>query len=287
MRERVFELLQGAIDFHVHLTEDPFVAKMLNTSPERSSSLPEAIEGAKKLGMKGFVLKAHDYPTAPISRIAKDIDRDFEVIGGITLNYGVGGINPYAVEICGRMGGRVLWMPTFSSRNEMERRGMEGGIYLLDDKGELKKEVREVLSLVREFDMVLSTAHIKKEEIYALVKGALNMGIKKILITHPLTKIAGTYLSVDEQKELSEMGAFIEHCFAALMPGWGTHPDELLKAIKEVGAQRCILSTDLGQLSNPVPWEGMRMMVSMLLSMGLPEREINLLIKENPRRLLE
>src|SRR3546814_17841203 len=37
------------------------------------------------------------------------------VYGGIALNHTVGGLNPYAVELALRMGGRVVWFPTLAS----------------------------------------------------------------------------------------------------------------------------------------------------------------------------
>ena len=287
MRERIEELLIGAVDFHVHVSPDPISARILGTSPERSCTVTDAVLGAEELGMGAIVLKSHDYPTTPFSMALEDMVEEIKIVGSVTLNYAVGGINPYAVETCGRAGGRVVWMPTFSSMNEMRRRGMEGGIYILDERGNPKKEVMDVLSIIKELDMVLCTSHLSREEIYSLVREARKMKIEKVVITHPMTTIAGTPLTIEEQKELSDMGAFIEHCFAATMPLWGgLHPGELVRAIREVGAQRCILSTDLGQVSNPVPWEGMRMMVGVMLSAGLTDEEMRLLIRDNPRKLL-
>ena len=55
---------------------------------------------------------------------------------------------------------------------------------------------------------------------------------------------------------------------------------------RTVGAERCILSTDLGQIWNPLPVEGMRMFIVTLVKYGINEDEINLMAKINPGKLL-
>lgn len=278
MIQRIREFLQGAIDFHIHVSPDPFV--------ERIADAHEVALQAKRIGMRGVVLKSHAYPTAPLAQMIKKGIEGIEIIGSLTLNDGIGGINPQAVEISAKLGARVVWMPTLSARFERSHRGFQDGIFLLDGKGELLPEVREVLALIKHFDLALGTGHISMEEVKKLFNEALQMGIAKFVITHPL-KVAGTALNLQFQKELSERGAFIEHCFVATMPLYGRlNPFQIVEAIRFVGAEKCLLSTDFGQLPNPPPWEGMRMMLVTLLQCGLTEKELHLLVRENPCRLL-
>ena len=56
--------------------------------------------------------------------------------------------------------------------------------------------------------------------------------------------------------------------------------------MKAVGAEHCILSTDLGQDWNPPPAEGMRMMVATFMRCRLSEEEMELMVKVNPAKLL-
>ncbi|MFC1815659.1 hypothetical protein ACFL0M_06860, partial [Thermodesulfobacteriota bacterium] len=79
-------------------------------------------------------------------------------------------------------------------------------------------------------------------------------------------------------------GAFLEHCFIATIHGWT--PQKIVETIRLVGVERCLLSTDLGQLKNPPPWEGIRVMLETLLQCGLSEKELSILVKENPCLLL-
>ena len=46
-------------------------------------------------------------------------------------------------------------------------------------------------------------------------------------------------------------------------------------------------SSDLGQAFNPTPTEGFRMMVANMFRFGLTEKELEILVKVNPGRLLK
>lgn len=131
-----------------------------------------------------------------------------EIMGSLTLNDGVGGINPRAVEVSARLGAKVVWMPTLSSLKDRKSRGFDKGIFFLGEDGELLPEVREVLALVKEFDLVIGTGHISEEEMTKLFDEAHHMAIRKFVITHPL-KIAGTSLDLHVQKEFADRGSFM------------------------------------------------------------------------------
>ena len=89
------------------------------------------------------------------------------------------------------------------------------------------------------------------------------------------------------QQRLAKKGAFIEHCFANTMPFPDRiHPMKMVEAIKAVGAEHCIMSTDFGQVYNPAPTEGMRVAIATMLKCGLSENEMELLVKVNPAKLL-
>jgi predicted TIM-barrel fold metal-dependent hydrolase len=64
-------------------------------------------------------------------------------------------------------------------------------------------------------------------------------------------------------------------------------PAKIVEAIRLLGAERCIMSTDFGQAYNPAPAEGMRMMIATMLRCGLTERELETMIKVNPAKLLD
>ncbi len=64
-------------------------------------------------------------------------------------------------------------------------------------------------------------------------------------------------------------------------------PMKIVEAARAVGAERCIMSTDLVQAHNPMPVEGMRVAIAVMLRLGLTEKEVGLLVKVNPAKLLD
>ena len=272
-------LLEGAMDIHVHCAPDPRV--------ERRGSAIEFAQQARDMGMLGMVLKSHDYPTHPVAYTAAQAVPGVTLLGGISLDAEVGGLNPAAVEATAKVGGRVVWMPTFSARADRQLKGLDGGIYLLDDDGKLVPEMYPILELIKSHDMVLATGHISTRESMALVPEARGMGISRIVVTHGTTMSFMTGMTLEDMKTLAEMGAYIEHCAHVMMPLTSRmSPSDLVAAIMTIGPQHCIFSTGFGQDYHPTPAEGLRMGVATLLQAGMEEVEVGMMVKDNPCRLL-
>jgi predicted metal-dependent phosphotriesterase family hydrolase len=162
------------------------------------------------------------------------------------------------------------------------------GLFLLNPEHKLVPEMGRILSLIKEYDMILASGHISPPEVFALVEAALAMGISKLVITHPLSRSSmDEGLSLEEQQRLGQMGAFIEHDYIGFLPNERRDdPEEMVEAIRAVGAEHCIITTDLGQYMNPPAAEGMRMFIALLLKNGITEHEIELMAKVNPSKLL-
>ncbi len=255
---------------------------------ERRFDALEAARYAQGAGMRAIVLKSHDYPTAALAHVLNKVVAGMTVFGSIALDFPVGGLNVHALEVSAKLGAKVVWMPTLSSANDMKKRGRSGeGLSLLDEEGNLLKVVMELLGIIKRYEMVLATGHVSAPESFALVAAARREGITRIVITHPLVKTVGAYLSLEEQRQLAEMGAFIEHTCHLIMPiKHRLEPVRVTEVIKAIGAERCIITSDLGQARNPAPAEGMRMMIAAMLEAGLSEREMEQVIKRNPSNLL-
>lgn len=274
--------MTGAVDFHVHADPDPFHERRLDV-------LDLALQ-AKEAGMKAIVAKCHHFGTAPLAYLVNKIVSGFTLLGSLTLNSEAGGLNPEIVEVAARSGTKVIWMPTSSSvvdRGRMKsNHKASNGISLIDKENKLLPAVLSILEITKENDIVLGTGHISIPEIYALTAEAVRMGIK-VTITHPLNSSFGSMLAVDQQKELVAMGAYIEQCFVSCMPILGgLSPKVMVDHIKAVGEEHCILSTDFGQALHPTPPEGFRMMVANMIQFGLSEKELEILVKVNPSKLL-
>ena len=281
----VDKFVAGSIDMHLH----PGITK----GPARVDII-EAAQQAQQAGMKALVYKSHSY-TAAVATLVNRMVPGIEIIGSICLNYEVGGINIHAVENAAMLGAKVVWMPTFSSVNSIDMMRAQGfpakgeGFSIIDKAGQLVPEIEPILSLIQKNNMVLATGHISPREIFTLVEQAHKIGIKKIVITHPTDKeFMEKVLTLEEMQRLAKTGAFMEFTIIGILPNeFCHHPADLVKVIKSIGAEHCIISTDLGQPQNPLPVEGMRLYIATLLHHGITPHEIELMVKANPAGLLD
>lgn len=286
------ELLHGAIDLHQHAAPSLF---------ERITDDLGLATEARLRGMRGILIKAHEQDTTGRAFLVRKQVPGVEVFGGIVLNWIAGGLNPHAVEASIKLGARMVWMPTLSARHHIEffggghfgrsmvarvpLRAARSGIGVLNEHGELTPETEEILGLIAEADICLSTGHLSPQEIRLLVRGAKRAGVRKILVTHPDLKLSG--VSTEEQKALAAEGALLEKDLIAMMPVWQSMSlEEMAKSIREVGPPHCVLGTDFGQLHHPSPAEGLRIFIQMLLERGITADEIRTMVATNPGRLL-
>ena len=101
--------MRGAVDYHTHIAP-AFV-------PRRITDL-ELARRCEQTGQAGFGLKSHHCPTAERAQVVAAAVPGVTVVGTITLNRALGGLNPLAVGIAAREGARIVWLPTVSSVNE-------------------------------------------------------------------------------------------------------------------------------------------------------------------------
>ena len=200
----------------------------------------------------------------------------------------MGGLNPDAVRTSGRLGARVVWLPTFLSARDMERFGQpEKGISVFEEERELKKETIEVLEQIKRYDLVLATGHIDVDETNAVVDKARELGIERIVITHAITAHAGGQPTMEEMKRWIGQGCTIEHVLYGLLPRARVISEtDLADAIRELGPEHCIMSTDMGQIFNPPPAWGMRMFIASMLGNGITDDEVETMVKMNPAKVL-
>jgi hypothetical protein len=281
------KLLHGSIDMHLHHSPD--------LTPRRVDAL-EAARQAQHVGMRAIVLKNHYYPTTPMAILVKQLVPGIDVFGSICLNLELGGLNFYALEASAKLGAKVVWMPTLSSANaraktrKLLKFPLEGdGFSIVNTEGKLVPEVDRILSLVKKYDMVLASGHMSPVETFTLFDEAQHRGIRRLVVTHPADiEISEQPFNSEDLHQLARMGACIECTLLGLLPTMAGHnPLHMVEIIKSIGAEHCIMSTDLGQLSNPVPSEGMRMFMAILFNKGVTEQEIEIMAKVNPARLLD
>jgi len=275
--------LTGAADLHCHFGPD--------AQRERSVDALGAARDAAAAGHAAVVLKSHDYPTADLAEIVDQIVSNVRVFGGICCDREVGGVNPAAVETALRVGARIVWLPTLTSRQDQlngvgAQLGIPGpGLSIVDDDGSLTPETRAVLDLVAEFDAVLATGHVTWEEHLVVSKEFGRRG--KVLVTHAMEELAGPNLTVEQCVALADLGASIELCALTCLGALATRePSAIAGAASTIGPERCTLATDYGQKANVRPAEGFQGFADALLAEGLAEDEIRRMACHNPSALL-
>ena len=231
--------------------------------------------------MAGFVLKSHHYPTGPVAELLTRVYPGLTVVGAVALNDEVGGLNVAAVEAAAKTGARVVWMPTFSAHHYTMRQDGRAGIEVAPD-GKLIPEAIAILEVARSHEMAVASGHVSPSEAILLFRAARDMGITRLIATHP------THWSTKEELvEMTRLGAYVEHTFLSCMPSRGrTIPAEVASLIGELGPERCVVTSDFGQWMNPPPAEGMRMAIAELLNTGMSPEDVTTVVKTNPRSLV-
>ncbi len=293
---RARELVRGAVDYHVHVAPD-FVDRRITDVALARRCL--------ETGQAGFGLKSHYTSTAERAQVVAEAVEGVTVLGTITLNRSVGGLNPLAVEVAAREKARIVWFPTVSSENEQhevlqadpegkvpvwvrfELSLREAGLAcapvpVVDAGGALLPEAHEVLEVIARHGMVLCTGHLSRDEIFALVDGAVEAGVETIVVTHP--EFPSQSIGAEDQVALAGKGALMERCFTTTFTGKAPW-ERSFAATRAVGAERTVWSTDLGQTFNPPVEDGMALMADRFLEGGFSEEEVRTMAVENTRRI--
>lgn len=278
---QIDKIYQGSIDMHVHVAPDPDWDRRFDT-------LATARIAANN-GMRGFVAKSFYYNTTTECRIVNQVVEGISAFGSVTIGYvTTGGLEnaPATIETHAKLGCKVIWFPAFDAAYCRKGTGRTGGIWILNEDGSLKQEAKDILSIAKEYDMVVCKGHMSYAETKALFEEGAKMGLTKMVNTHPLSDAWGLF-SKDEIKYLSSLGVYTEMVFGNLMPRLGSlDPADYVDLCHELGAEKCIMSTDWAQCMDPSPAEGMRFFVGTMLQFGCTNEEVEIMCKRNPAKLL-
>jgi hypothetical protein len=293
--EVVARVLKGSVDLHVHPAPSPL--------PRRVDAV-EAAQAAEAIGMRAIVVKSHHHSTVTdVLALGRDLNGlPVKVFGGIALNSAVGGLNPHAVDLALQLGGRIVWFPTIGSPQHIAHHAAhpdlkfpklavhvreERPVDVLDENGELRPEVHDIIGLIKEHDAILASGHMAPDRILAVFEAAHAAGVTRLLVNHPNFVVEATH---EQGKRFVELGAVIEHSLCmyddrSSFYNWDI--DVLLGWIGAVGADRSTLGSDLGQMKNPLPSEAFTKIVGQLLYAGLGEADVEAMVRRNPARLLD
>ena len=290
------ELVGGAYDLHVHVAPD--------VPPRRIDDRTLARRFAE-VGLAGFALKSHYTSTAERAQVVSALEPEVQVLGTLTLNWAVGGMNALAVEIAAREGARIVWMPTVDSpaetagrtkpkagdnvplwaRLQHELHGLGLGVEpvrVTGSNGQLLPETRDVLRAIARHGLILATGHLARDDTFAVVDGALEEGVAHIVVTHP--EFPCQDFSIDDQVGLAARGCLIERCLTTPHSGKTTW-EHVFDGVRAAGVERTLFSSDLGNPDYPAVEDGLALWADRLLGAGFDEGDVREMIVTQSRQL--
>jgi hypothetical protein len=296
-QEAVDPVLVGAIDLHAHLDPDGYGPG----NAGRSMDYLDLAELAQAAGMRGFVIKQHYDQSADSAYVVRKLYPDLEVFGGLGTNFATGGLNPDAVrqmaDVKGGWG-RVVWMPTWDAEHYVRNHGNDRDFISVARNGELVPEAKAVIAAVAEVSgktrvsggrVVLATGHNAPEEVLLMVEEARGLGLE-VIVTHPMLDSVG--MNLEQMKRAAAMGAYLE-----VVSGFTRLPEMIedrTTKMREIGPEHFVLTSDRGQGRGPeghegdalTHLEGLVLAAEVLREHGFTERELDIMLKENPAKVL-
>lgn len=270
----------GAIDLHAHHDPDSY---------PRDLDAFEVVTLARDRGLRGVVLKNHWTETAGLAYLArKYATPGFEVFGAVTLDTAVGGVNPqavrYMVDVVGNRG-RIVWMPTHDSEHEVRYNKESRPFVSVSKGGALLPAVREVIAIVAQHDLALATGHVTPEEALQVLREAKAAGVKRLIVTHPLLDPQFTFMSIEQLKAASALGAYIEITGGAVA-NEGASKKRALDAIRAIGASHFFVGSDAGLAGRANHTDTLARAAQSLRAAGLSEADLTAMFKTHPAFLV-
>ena len=120
----------------------------------------------------------------------------------------------------------------------------------------------------------------------AVVHRAKELGIQRIIITHPLFLVGA---GMGELKDWAKLGAYVEFTAINSFPEsmlYTLPPAKIAEVIKTVGADSIIISSDAGFKDNGWPFENVGKVLELLSAEGIADDDLRKLVADNPAKLL-
>lgn len=296
--DRARSLVEGAYDLHTHIGPDVMSRRIEDV--DLAHRFAEA-------GLAGFALKSHYTSTAERATVVGRVVPEVRVIGTLTLNSAVGGMNPLAVEIAAREGARIVWMPTVDSpaetagrvepkpgqhvplwariQHELRDLGLAiEPVAVTDEGGAVLPETRDVLRTIARHGLVLATAHLGRDDTFAVVEAAFEEGVAHVVVTHP--EFTCQNFSIEDQVALVGRGCVVERCLSTPLSGKTTF-EHVFDGIRAVGLENNFFSSDFGNPDYPPVEDGLAIWADKLLEGGFGEDEVRTMIVNGSRRMAE
>jgi|SRR6202035_3340621 len=273
-------LLKGAIDMHFHM--DPRLA-----DGAHDEAVIETIRIAQARGIRALVIKSHYEPTSTLAYHLRLELPNIGLFGGVVMNRANGGMNVAAVEhmATGIYGapGKVVWMPANDSEIESNPPYPKKPFVAVSRDGKLLPETMDVIAAIAKYDLILASGHIAPQEALLVFGEARSRGVRRMIATHAMD-LAGK-MNMEQMLEAAKLGAIVEFDFRNITDESGVR----MEAIRKIGPERCLISEFWTQKS-PRVYAGLErvgQVVDAMHARGFTDRELDMMFKENPARLLD
>lgn len=279
----VADLPSGTIDLHVHAAPD---------AAARSVDALALARGGPATGLEGAVLKGHHAPTGTLAALCRAEVPGFLACGSVVLNHAVGGLNPAAVEALALVSGdaaRVVFLPTRDAANDLARKRRTGAPVVVTAEGRPVPALHAVAEAAAARGLVLASGHLHPEETAAVFAALAPLGLA-LLATHVTAPV--TRFPTDALRAVLRAGGTLELCARTLLQRRADaaipDPDRVDEAealIRRFGADRFVLSSDLGDPRYPLPAPGLAAAAEALARAGLPDAALEAMLVTTPRSL--
>ena len=173
------ELLEGAIDCHIHAFPD-FV--------HRSQDMIQIAIEASKCGMRAIAFKDHWNISATSAYLTQrhiddmiargELTNRVEVYGGVGMCFGM---RPEYVRVGLQYPNfKMIWFPTFTSYGFWRGAGHpeKEGVRLCSDDGKVLPEVKEIMEMAAEKKVGIGFGHTDFQELLPLGRLAKDIGVR-------------------------------------------------------------------------------------------------------------
>ncbi|WP_101910087.1 DUF6282 family protein [Marasmitruncus massiliensis] len=279
-REQALKLIKGTYDLHIHSSPSHF---------PRVIDDFELVREADEYGMAGVLIKNHYETTgARALLVNKYSGAKTKAFGSVTLNWPVGGLNPFAVQSAIRMGARYVWMPTRDTAHCLSYGDLPGdfykrpGITIFDDNGKVLKVVYEIFESAKAEGVYVASGHLSPSETIAFCKAGREINAN-VILTHP--DWDRTVLPLETQMELARMGVLVEKLGCNILMN-DISQQAMADSLRKLGTENVFMATDCGIVGTIKPAPGMANFIEQMLDEGICEKDIRTMTVDVPKRIL-
>ncbi len=189
-----------------------------------------------------------------------------------------------------RLGGRGKWLHESRRYDEPVpplawEEARKTGVYVLDDHGRLLPVVKDVVRLCADRGVSLSLGHLSPQEMEAIVDEMTALGYRRVFIDHPFSEVFEH--DVPTMKRWADAGVRFALTWDELSPLLGIDPQDMVAAIRTLGPEHFMLSSDAGIPVLPPTVEAYRLLAAMLRAYGMTEPEMRQLMTGTAKEMMK